>query len=232
MLAKNWYQKGRVTILSNTEDQPISLMGELAAVCYNSSNSSNEANYKRGLDCLKSGHMRVAEFPKIYFVLDGWSAKVVRELYTHIISVTRLQDSTRYIDFTNFDYVVPPAIKNNEEANQIYCNEINNIRAAMKRLSDLGIAKEDLSGLLPLNYKTKVVFCMGLREFINICEVRLCSRAYHEMRELVGEIVDALCVYSDEYKTLKELGYFNPKCVRLGYCNETKGCGRYKKKEE
>lgn len=231
MLAKNWKQKGSVVVLSNTEDEPISLMGELSAICYKSNNNSNEKNFQRGLNCLESGHMRVAEFPKIYFVIDGWSAKVIRELYTHITDVTRLQDSTRYIDFTNFDYVVPPAIKNNDEANRVYCEEMSNIMTAMGKLTEMGFKKEDVSGLLPLNYKSKMVICMGLREFINICQQRLCSRAYHEMRNLINAMIEALKVYSDQYKQLYDLGYFAPKCEFLGYCPELKGCGRYKKRE-
>lgn len=51
-------------------------------------------------------------------ILDGYSARVIREWYTHIGgSPTRLQASTRYIDYEHgFDYVVPPSIEKDEAA--------------------------------------------------------------------------------------------------------------------
>lgn len=84
-------------------------MGKEAGVCWEADVSDAKKNYKRGLDCLQSGHGRVAEYPQVYMVLDGYSARVIREFYTHIGgSPTRLQASTRYIDYENgFDYVTP-----------------------------------------------------------------------------------------------------------------------------
>lgn len=55
-------------------------------------------------------------------ILDGYSARVIREWYTHIGgSPTRLQASTRYIDYEHgFDYVVPPSIEKDEAASAGY----------------------------------------------------------------------------------------------------------------
>lgn len=226
MLAKRINQTGKVIILSETTDEPISLIGEMAGVCYNSETNSHEKNYKRGLDCIRSGHERAMEYPQIYMIIDGYSAKVIRELYTHIIDVSRLQASTRYIDYSNFEFVVPPSIKNNNEALKIYNDTMGYIANSMQKLEELGIPKEDFSGLLPLNYKTKIVLRVGLRELVNICKQRLCSRAYHEMRELIKDILDSLCFYSDEWKFLvEEEKIFVPKCKAMGYCPEKYSCG-------
>ena len=48
-------------------------------------------------------------------VLQGYSARVAREWYTHIGGMpTRLQASTRYIDYEHgFDYIIPPSVENN-----------------------------------------------------------------------------------------------------------------------
>lgn len=54
------------------------------------------------------------EFPQIYLEISGYSARVIRELYTHISGApTRLQASTRYIDYTNegFDCIIPKSIE-------------------------------------------------------------------------------------------------------------------------
>lgn len=225
-LAKRWNQDGKVIVLSETCDTPITFMGEMSGVCYNSDITDHEKNHKRGLDCLTSQHMRVAEYPQIYMILNGWSAKVIRELYTHQIGITKLQSSTRYINYSDFDYVTPPSVEENKVAKEIYDNAMKSAAAAMRNLMTIGIPKEDFTGLLPLNYETKVVVRMGLREFINICEQRLCARAYHEMRDLVNEMINSLSVYSDEWKELVNLKVFAPKCERLGYCPEKNSCGR------
>ena len=231
-LSTRWNQQNnKVIILSETTDEPLTLSGKLCGVCWGADTSDNEKNFKRGLECLKSGHNRVLEYPQIYMILDGWSAKVIREFYTHIIDVTRLQASTRYIDYKDFEYIVPPSIENNEEAKEIYNQIINNIKEGLNKLNELNIPKEDSSGLLPLNYSTKVVVRMGLRELINMCEQRMCTRAYHEYRDLMKEILAALSIYSDEWKYLIDMeNVFVPKCIKLGYCPERYSCGKMPKR--
>ena len=91
---------GTVTIQRFTYKNPISMIGEEAGICWGADTSNPEKNYKRGLDCLESEHGRTFEFPDVYMILDGYSARVIREWYTHIGgSPTRLQASTRYIDY-------------------------------------------------------------------------------------------------------------------------------------
>ena len=74
-----------------------------------------EKNYKRGMDCIISGHGRVMEYVNVEMIIAGYSARVEREWYTHIGgSPTRLQSSTRYINYAGrgFDYIIPPSIQN------------------------------------------------------------------------------------------------------------------------
>ena len=113
---------GKIIIQGETVKDPISLIGREAGVCWGADILAEDKNYKRGLDCLISGHGRTLEYLQAYVVLEGYSARVIRELYTHIGGApTRLQASTRYIDYQKgFDYVIPPKISSNEEANQVY----------------------------------------------------------------------------------------------------------------
>lgn len=226
-LARRFDQKGKVIILSETTDEPLTFAGLAAGVCWGADIKDNKKNFERGIDCFKSGHWRTLEFPQIYMILDGWSAKCIRELYTHIIDVTRLQASTRYINYDDFSYVTPTTIEKNESAKEIYTSFMTNVNETMKELKEIGIAKEDASEILPLSYSTKMMFRVGLRELINIMEQRLCQRAYWEIRDLCNEILDALCIYSDEWEYLiKELEIFVPKCKRLHYCPERYSCHR------
>ena len=75
---------GKIIIQKETTKNPISLIGEEAGVCWNANIKDDEKNYSRGIDCLASGHGRTWEFPQVYMILDGYSARVIREFYTHI----------------------------------------------------------------------------------------------------------------------------------------------------
>lgn len=235
MLAQRWNQNGKVIILSETTDEPLTLAGQLSGVCWNSDISNHEKNFKRGLDCLKSGHGRVLEYPQIYMVLDGWSARVIREFTRHVGGApTYVQASTRYINYDNFNYFTPPAIANDPVAKSIYESTMNGIAEGIKQLEEIcKIKREDTANLLPLGMETKIVFRTNLRMLIDMAKVRKCTRAYHEFRELFKAIEDALCIYSDEWKYLiEEEHIFKSKCEILGWCEETHGCGRYPKKED
>lgn len=64
---------GKITILPETIKNPISLAGKMAGVAYGSDITSDEKNYKRGLQCIKDEHGRVLEFAEVYFTLEGYS---------------------------------------------------------------------------------------------------------------------------------------------------------------
>lgn len=223
---------GKVIIKMDTCLDPITMIGRYAGICYDADTSLDIKNYKRGIECLKTNHGRTLEIPQIYMILDGYSAKVIREFYTHIGGLpTRLQSSTRYINYNNFDYITPPSIVSNTEACKIYDETMNTILNAYKDLQDLGIKNEDASGLLPLNMTTKVVARTNLRNLIDMSHQRMCARAYWEYRELMNDIKAALAKYSKEWVTIVDK-YFVPKCEVLGYCPENKKNCRKPPKEE
>lgn len=216
-----------ITILKETTKNPITLMGERAGVCWGGDIRDPEKNYRRGLDCIKSGHHRVMEYVNVEMILEGYSARVIREWYTHIGGApTRLQTSTRYVSYKNFSYTTPPSVSGNPEAEKIYRDTMSAIAEACSRLeSGCGIPREDAAMLLPLGMSTKIVDKRNVRNLIEMSHQRLCTRAYWEYRLLMGDICRALSEYSEEWKYLVE-HYFVPKCEVSGYCSEKKSCGR------
>ena len=222
---------GTVTILPETTKYPISLIGQRAGVCWGADIEDADKNYKRGMDCILSNHGRTLEYVNIEMVIDGYSARVIREYYTHIGgSPTRLQASTRYIDYNNFDYVVPKSIKNNKDndAWSTYFSTMNCIRDACEKLNCIGVPREDISMLLPLGMTTKIVDKRNLRNLVDMSHQRMCTRAYWEYRQLFNDICDALREYSDEWNKIVDY-LFVPKCELFGYCTEKKSCGRKEK---
>ena len=225
---------GTVTILPETTKNPITLMGSRAGICWNANVSDNEKNYKRGLDCIKSGHGRVMEYVNVEMIIDGYSGKTIREFYTHIGgSPSRLQASTRYINYSKgdgFSYTIPPSIKNDYNRTQDWDKLMKTINDHIRSLIDSGVPVEDATMLLPLAYSTKMVDKRNLRNLVDMSRNRMCSRAYWEYRELFKDICNALREYSDEWKWIVD-NLFHAKCDEVGYCTEAKSCGRRPKKD-
>lgn len=221
---------GKIIISERTVKDPITLIGEMAGVCYGAPTDDTQKNYKRGIHNLESGHGRTWEFPDVYLTLDGYSARVMREWYTHIGGApTRLQASTRYIDYANegFEYIIPSSIAKNQKTKDIWDRLMETINGVLNDLEETyNIPHEDTANGLPLGMTTTVVCKINLRTLIDMSHQRMCTCAYWEYRELFNDLCKALSDYSEEWtKLVKE--QFKPKCEFIGYCNEGKrSCGR------
>lgn len=222
---------GTITILQTTTKNPITLMGERAGVCVGADISDLTANYKRGKDCIESGHGRVMEYVNIEAVIDGYSARVIREWYTHIGGApTRLQASTRYINYGDFDYVVPASVKETTQRESHYRNAMTTIMATVEFLERIGVPREDAAMLLPLGMTTRIVDKRNMRNVVDMSRQRECGRAYWEFQQLFRDYKSALADYSDEWQWVVK-NMMHPKCFEVGYCTERKSCGRMPKLE-
>jgi thymidylate synthase (FAD) len=222
-----------IKIKKYTTEYPLQMIGDCAGICWGANTEDVEKNIKRAWDCIDSGHERAEEFPDIYMVIDGYSAKCLRELYTHIGGApTRLQESTRYIDYEKgFNVVTPPSVEKNNDAAEVWYKAISDIKAAMGALKVLGIPNEDLTNLLPLAYQSKMVWKVNLRTLVHFMQKRKCTRSYWEIRNLCNEICKELSNYSEEWGQLVK-ALFLPECEFFGYCREKKSCGRKPKKND
>ena len=218
---------GKVIILEETTKNPITLMGKRAGVCWGSDTTDDKKNYNRGMDCIKSNHGRVMEYVNVEMVLDGYSARVIREWYTHLGGApTRLQESTRRVDYSDFKYVTPPSIAQKASALFIYEDAMEHIVFICEELEKrYGIPREDAVMLLPLGMCTKIVDKRNLRNLVDMSHQRMCNSAYHEYRQLFSDISRALSSVSDEWEWIVK-NLFVPKCEIFGYCSEKNSCGR------
>ena len=144
---------------------------------------------------------------------------------------SRLQASTRYIDCSEFNFYTPSSIKSDRNADLVYNTIMDNIKDTYTTLIDLGIKKEDVANILPLGMSTKIVLKINVRALLHMFELRSCTRAYIEYRQLMNDMKKQLSSLDTEWETLCKK-YFKPKCIRLGYCNERYSCGMMPKKEK
>lgn len=226
---------GKIIVLPETTKDPISLIGRRAGVCWGADVTDAEKNYKRGIDCIESNHGRTLEFPDVHLLIDGYSAKCLREYYTHIGgSPTRLQASTRYIDYSKgagFSYITPHSIDKDKIAKSEWDMLMKNINGFISKLiNEYKIPIEDATMALPLTYCSKMVDKRNLRNLIDMSKQRMCTRAYWEFREMFNDIIEALSEYSPEWECIVKT-QMKPKCETLNYCPEKHGCGRMQKRK-
>ena len=204
----------------NATKNPIQFIGKVAGCCYGSKDEP-QANYKRGLKCIKDGHGRAMEFVDVTLEIDEVSARMIRELGRHVIGTSYLQASTRYITYDNFDYYTPKNLKDDKE----YHITMQNILSSYQSLVEKGIPKEDVANLLPLGMNTKIVLKINYRALLHMAEVRMCERAYIEFRDFMKELIKTISVIDDEWAEL--MTFMKPKCKT---CTEKENCPRLKNK--
>jgi thymidylate synthase (FAD) len=220
--------------LLNITHNPLQFIGKCAGVCWNAPIDDAEKNRKRAISCIKSGHGRVIEFPDITLVIDNYSARMMRELYTHIGGApTRVQSSTRYVDADNFKYYTPPKVANTALAKAVYDEAMAHQATTYDYLMKLGIPKEDAANQLPIGMKSKMVWKINVRTLINFMNKRLCTRALKEIRDFAKELKNLLSSVDDEWKwicdnlfvpTCEQYKFLNPDAC---FCIEKQCCGRH-----
>ncbi len=210
-----------IKVLNYTK-KPLTLMGQCASSCWNSNPSS-----QIGIDCIESNHGRVLEYPDVIVEISGYSARVIREIYTHIVGTSRLQASTRYIEYGNFNYIVPDSIQKNYLAFKEYLSCIQKIKETYLVLQQFDIPKEDIANVLPLGMESKMVLKINARAILHMAELRLCNKAHWEYRKFMRELLDTLSKLDEEWATI--VSYAKPKCEIYGFCNEKNSCGKFSK---
>lgn len=218
-----------IKILSHTKN-PVSFMGQCSGQCWGSDTSNQEKNFKRGVDCIRSGHHRVMEYSDVTLEIDDYSARLIREIYTHIIGTSRLQESTRYVNCNDFKYYIPDSIRNNDSAISLYENIMDQISNTYNQLIALDIPKEDVANILPLGMNSKIVLKINVRALSHMFELRQCTRAYKEFRLFMKELKDTLSNLDTEWRWLCD-NEFKIKCEKFRFCNETYSCGKFPKKQ-
>lgn len=173
----------------------------------------------------QSGHLSPLEHVSFTFAIEGISRACSHQLVRHRIS-SFSQQSQRYVKEGGFNYIVPPKIRENKDALELFERAMEDSRKAYDALLKATPA-EDARFVLPNACETRIVVTMNTRSLYNFFENRLCTRAQWEIRALAEKMLE-LCKQAAPI-LFESTG---PKCERLGYCPEEKGCGRKPAKKD
>ena len=171
---------------------------------------------------LDSGHKSIAETVVFTFSIEGVSRSLTHQLVRHRLSCYS-QQSQRYVNFKDktFEYVTPNTVKKNVGAELIYNEFMSGCKEYYDKLIDIGIPAEDARYVLPNAACTNINMTVNLRELIHICNLRLCTRAQKEIRDLFKLIKQEVTDVDERLGNL-----LVPNCEVHGICFEQNTCGR------
>ncbi len=140
---------------------------------------------------IKRGHLSVLEHAYAAFRISGVSRAFTHQLVRHRLC-SFIQQSQRYVDESNFNFIEPQSIKNNPEAHSIFTEFMDNARKTYVELQKLGIKNEDARFVLPNAAESQIVVTANLREWRHIVELRGEPDAQWEIRRAAIEILKIL----------------------------------------
>ena len=208
--------------LTKYTPEPEKAVAMAARLCYSASDidtlqeEMTPEKIERLLNIVGSnGHTSTFEHASFTFAIEGVSRALTHQLVRHRVA-SYSQQSQRYVNAKNFDFIIPPSIKNNEKALGFYYEHMHATQELYDYyVKELDIPKEDARFVLPNAAETKIIVTMNARELLNFFKVRCCTRAQWEIREMANLMLA-------EIKKVAPLLFkkAGPSCVALGFCPE------------
>jgi len=171
------------------------------------------------------GHHSTMEHANFTFGIEGISRACSHQLVRHRLA-SFSQQSQRYVKFNSqFEYYTPESIKEKPELLSKYNSLMEQLSGVYQEMIGNGIPAEDARYLLPNSCCTKLIMTMNVRELLHFFNMRLCSRAQKEIRDVAAKMLSL--VKKEAPEIFEKAG---PTCVSYGYCREDhKECPLYKK---
>ena len=236
----------KVTLITHTPD-PEKVVAAAAKLCYSKSSITDlmdglsDEKTAAFLDKLSNlGHASPLEHVSFTFGIEGVSRSFLAQMTRHRIASFSVQ-SQRYVDMSEADMVVPPAIAQDGEASEAFSQAIKSAKYAYDHLHHvledihtyelmLGdsnmtekqarakaskMANEDARFVLPEACQTRMLVTMNARELNNFFKLRCCTRAQWEIRQVADEMLKL--VYPIAPHLFKDAG---PGCLAGKGCTE------------
>jgi thymidylate synthase (FAD) len=181
--------KVELLFITPEPEKLIEAAGRTSYLSFSKQGKDTEKAFIRAL--IKRGHLSVLEHACATFRFSGVSRAFTHQLVRHrLCSFT--QQSQRYVDESNFNYIEPLSIKNHPEAHSAFIDFMEEARKAYQELQKLGIKKQDARFVLPNAAESQIVVTANLREWRYIIELRSEPGAQWEIRQAAIEILKIL----------------------------------------
>jgi thymidylate synthase (FAD) len=162
------------------------------------------------------GHTSVIEHTSFTFAISDVSRSLTHQLVRHRIA-SYAQQSQRYVNLNEPNYVTPPKIAKNRNMKKAYDETMKNIWNQYNKLLEMDIPAEDARYILPNSACTNIMVTMNARSLLNFFELRCCLHAQWEIRNLANKmLVEVKKVAPTIFKNA------GPDCKTKNFCPENK----------
>ncbi|HQJ56160.1 MAG TPA: FAD-dependent thymidylate synthase [Caldisericia bacterium] len=179
--------------ITRNPEKIIELAGRTAYQSFERIKEGSEADFVRML--IRNGHESVLEHAHASFVIRGISRTCSHQLVRHRLC-SFVQKSQRFVNESNFKYVIPPSISKNKEAKELFENTMKTLDEAYIQLKSLGIRNEDARFVLPEATCTEIVVTGNFRELRHIIKLRKHKSAQWEIREVTERMLAILKLFA------------------------------------
>jgi thymidylate synthase (FAD) len=175
-----------VTRFLEGRGDPQELLEHAGRVCYRSAKRGEPGRFLQNR--IREGHESLIEHASLTFEISGISRACSHQLVRHRLA-SYSQESQRYVDMSDAQWVVPPTIAASPEAMAIWEGALQDLRSAYQALRRLGIPKEDARYLLPNATATRLVVTMNFRELRHVFRLRISPQAQWEIRAVAARML-------------------------------------------
>jgi thymidylate synthase (FAD) len=177
-------------------------------LCYMSQHNPAKRQTREYLENIKKqGHGSVLEHANYSILLEGVSRSLTHELVRHRAGFAYSQLSQRYVDESEANFVVPPAVVGDEMLMETWRTQVEGAQAAyvglvaelMERYSWVAdkvhrrkMAREAARAVLPNATETKIVVTANARAWRTMLELRSSEGAELEIRRMAVEVLRLL----------------------------------------
>lgn len=177
-------------------------------LCYMSQHNPAERTTVNYLENIKrQGHGSVFEHVNFSLLIEGVSRSLTHELVRHRAGFAYSQLSQRYVDESEANFVVPPALIGDEKlvaewqaqvesAQRTYREMVDALMARYEwvenRIHRRKMAREAARGVLPNSTETKIVVTGNVRAWRTMLELRSSEGAEQEIRRMALAVLRVL----------------------------------------
>ncbi len=172
-----------VTLLAITPNAE-KIIEEAGRTCYLSVDKMTDTTTEPFIQrSIRNAHLSIIEHASATFRIIGASRSFTHQLVRHRLA-SFSQQSQRYVNEEDFNYIIPDSIAGNEEAAAVYREFMNNSQTTYKKLRALNILKEDARFILPNALESEIIFTANFRELRHFFTLRLDKHAQWEIRKV------------------------------------------------
>lgn len=206
-------EKGKkLTVWKKDDLNPLKVIENAGRTCYRTEGKIEPGSEKKFVEKLrKVGHHAMIEHSSLTVKFFDTSRGFTHELVRHRLAAFG-QESTRYVDESKYQFVIPPQIEEKDLENiKIDDNEISKCLAnydedpvSLDEILNLmketynqliekhGWAKQDARQFLPIGITNDIVITANFREWIHIFKMRTSPRAHWEIRSIMVALLEEL----------------------------------------